>query len=653
MAEKVFEWVGHFSAVSCVALGRRSFEVVASGGEDKRVNVWRVSDGNPPSTMCALGGSSSAISCVALNEEETEVVAGARGGGLRVYDIRGARTKRAMSGHRNRVNDVRCHPFGDFVASGGADACVKIWDARRKACIQSYKGQGGEVEVVRFSPDGKWVASCARGSGQQAGFIKIWDLTAGKSLASVPVALERPKVYATHVEFSPREFVLAAAGSDRVLRLYDLENFERIAATPAADSAFKGLAFSPSGRSVVGVTDQGARQWTKWDAKNPSLAVFENTNWDQVKAMAIQQKGQHQSCLAASFAGNFISLWNCDIDDDLQEEDEEQKDDEEQRPIEILRRLRSSSRRVSADIDDAPPALEEKYDSSKRRQSDDAKGADSEQQRVLKSHPEGDDNSVHAQPKASPKAAASSSKETTLFHTAVEDKEENRNKENQRLDDTGNLLTEMLLGRSTSRALEARLEALEAAGKLWAAGQVSAALGRVRDACSSLPLADLDVVGKWCLLSDFLSIVDIIDDLDHVVDLLAIVADLVDDYAKRAKNDEPLEAPASAAKHLTSALGTVLRAADLFADYVAATLDAAVLGVDLARDERRTKCDKAKRRFLNIGIHLATLRQAFGGSKYREFPLIFKKSRFFTTGRLDDVALRLESKLRASFRSSR
>jgi len=135
---------------------------------------------------------------------------------------------------------------------------------------------------------------------------------------------------------------------------------------------------------------------------------------------------------------------------------------------------------------------------------------------------------------------------------------------------------------------------------------VSRALATLSEACSTAPLADLAVVPKWCLVADFLAAVDVADSpsLDHTVDLLALLDALVADYADHCGDGD-----AAAAKHLALALDAVLRAAELFGGYVAATLDGAVVGVDLARDDRRRRCDIAKKHFLAIGAHLATLRK--------------------------------------------
>ena len=51
------EFVGHNGAVHCARLGQKSNQILATGGEDKRVNIWQI--GNPQA-LVSLSGHSSA-----------------------------------------------------------------------------------------------------------------------------------------------------------------------------------------------------------------------------------------------------------------------------------------------------------------------------------------------------------------------------------------------------------------------------------------------------------------------------------------------------------------------------------------------------------------------------------------------------------------
>eukprot|EP00633_Aureoumbra_lagunensis_P001281 CAMPEP_0197285724 /NCGR_PEP_ID=MMETSP0890-20130614/1090_1 /TAXON_ID=44058 ORGANISM="Aureoumbra lagunensis, Strain CCMP1510" /NCGR_SAMPLE_ID=MMETSP0890 /ASSEMBLY_ACC=CAM_ASM_000533 /LENGTH=632 /DNA_ID=CAMNT_0042753519 /DNA_START=26 /DNA_END=1924 /DNA_ORIENTATION=+ len=632
MATKVHEWVAHYSCVTCVALGNKTKTILASGGEDKRVNIWKLrgsDDEGGATTLCSLGGHLSAVSCLCFDEEERELVSGGGGGTVRVYDLEtGGATKRTLSGHRNRVNVVHLHPFGEFVASGGADAHLKIWDARRKACIQSYKGDGGGIESLRFSPDGKWVASCA---SNDQGSLRVWDLTAGKLLKSIQVAPMRPAVSATRIEFSPIEFVLAAACTDRTTRLYDLELFQLLAATPPDPvNIIKTLCFSNSGKSVLSLSDSSLRQWSRWDTPGlaPRLALYENLGWDHIDICTLHEN----KCLAVAKASNFVSIWSCLVDpedDDNQRPQDENaivKNDEAKLPFEIVRRIKINNTNLTP----SQPKI------SRPNSTDDAKSTRRESKSF--SYEKQRNGSARAPlenisteiPRTAPPALKSEAKSETPSKIANPSAPEK-----PRFDDTASLLTEMLLGRATTRALEARLEALRTASRIWVRGDAIKALDNVRHACSTAPLADLDPVAKWCLVSDFLGTVEFDPpNLDSGIALLMLFEPMLADYARLTSTLALKEHSRRAApRHLKVAIDTIYRVTELFASYIVSTVDSVLIGVDLAQDERRARCEKAKRLFLNIVRHIAAIRRIFS-----------------THRRLDDAAMRLEKKLQESFR---
>lgn len=656
MASLVHEFVAHPSAVTCVSLGS---QLVASGGEDKRVNVWRVAE--RASNVWSLQGHTSAVTCVNFGANQDEVVCGSRGGSVRVFELGEGRCARALQGHRTSVNDVHQHPFGDFIASGGADSHVKIWDVRRKTCIQSYKGLGGEVEAVRFSPDGRWVASCARNDNE----LRLWDLTAGKQLAALAVSNERP-AFATHLEFSPREFVLAAACSDKVVRLYDLEQFAPIAATPADPSNnVRALAFSPAGKSLAAATETGLRQLSKWDAKVPRLALFDNLGWTNVRVVALRDDNK---CVAVCSASNFVTVFECDVEQDPRSDDDDDKDDQHRNKpgtphIHVVRHNRrrpsseeSKQRRAVADEqrrpsseeskrpsmdrpprNDDPPASEESKRGpssferpgrrpSKRDELEEAKRAslpfgraskqdEAESKRPsIERPPRTEDVTevvARSPPKDHPQTATPESKEDVARSPPKDYPQaatpESKEEEPPKLDDTASLLTEVLFGRSTSRAIEARLEALRTAGKHWSSGDVATAFTSIRVACRD---STADVVETWTLAVDFLGAVDADSpSLDDALALLGLLHDLVADFAKRAK-DDPL-AQQHARRHVKLALDLVQRVLDLYGDVVQSTLAAGRAGVDLARDDRCAKCDAARTSLLAIADNLPSIRRDF------------------------------------------
>lgn len=296
MSEKRHEFVAHASAVRCVALGPRSSSLLASGGDDCRVNVWRLGEGRADNAW-TLSKNKGAIESLCFDPEEQVVVSGSKSGAIRLFDLQDGNLVRSLSGHQSYVTSLHYHPFGEILASGSGDTAAKMWDVRQKRCIQTYKGHSRELTCVRFSPDGKWVASAARDN-----LLLVWDLVAGKLLHSTLVQ----HAHVTTFAFCPTELVLAGVTSVRAVKLWDLENFEPIATTPTEASGVRGLCFSSSSKALCAASDAGAKLWT-WDPLRLSASV--EAGWDRVGDVRFTGDA---TVVAAAYVSNFVSVWTAE-----------------------------------------------------------------------------------------------------------------------------------------------------------------------------------------------------------------------------------------------------------------------------------------------------------------------------------------------------
>lgn len=91
---------------------------------------------------------------------------------------------------------------------------MKIWDLRQKGAIATHKGHSKGVASVEISPDSRFAAS-----GDHAGEVRVWDLTAGKVFKVFDLKkmsdFENP--YVTSLAFNPKDFCLAVACNDKII----------------------------------------------------------------------------------------------------------------------------------------------------------------------------------------------------------------------------------------------------------------------------------------------------------------------------------------------------------------------------------------------------------------------------------------------------
>ena len=166
---KVQEFMANSPEVLCSKFTLKGPGLLATGGTDCRVGIWRSSGGYR--CLASFTGAQAPVSSVVFSPiaDCDSVVGGDMSGALRIWDVQQQKMiSKYASGsgcHKAAVTSLDYHPFGEFFVSSGADGNVKVWDLRKKTNLQTYKYQEGKeagvptVSCVKFSPDGRMVTS--------------------------------------------------------------------------------------------------------------------------------------------------------------------------------------------------------------------------------------------------------------------------------------------------------------------------------------------------------------------------------------------------------------------------------------------------------------------------------------------------------------
>jgi katanin p80 WD40 repeat-containing subunit B1 len=298
--DRIHEFVAHSTEVNCLCLGPKSNQILATGGEDAKVNIWKIGDAtNGVVNIWTLGQNKSPIECLCFDPEEQCIVSGAMSGSIKVFDLNEGRLARDIRGHTVNTTTVQYHPYGEFIVSGSADCTLKVWDVRQRQCMQTYNGHKKEITCVRFSPDGRWVASSSKD-----GFIYMWDLVAGKLLNSI----QTNHSYVSQFEFHPEEQLLAAMMSSKNVKLWDLDTMEPVASTPPETSPLRSIYYGHQGSTLCTATKDSVKIWSL--EYNMKMHAAIDTNWDKLYDMKVTDNNE---LIATSFSSNFVSVWKVDL----------------------------------------------------------------------------------------------------------------------------------------------------------------------------------------------------------------------------------------------------------------------------------------------------------------------------------------------------
>jgi WD40 repeat protein/serine/threonine protein kinase len=246
-------------------------------------------------------------------------------GNLAWWDpARGTLRRRLPAIHAKWIRGLAISHDGNRIATGGTDGAtstagrVQLWDAQTGAHLQTIPFPL-HVLSIAFSPNGKWLAV---GSGNDAlmdsrlgkllsatgarvpfvGQVILFDATTGRQVRRFTGSTH---YWIQQLAFSPDSRLLAVAGHDRRVRLFDPETGTEVRSWDAHDGPIDRLAFHPGGTilATAGV-DWTVRLWNV--ATGGPLHKFEEQR-SEINAVCFSPDGRY---LAAADAEGAVTVWD-------------------------------------------------------------------------------------------------------------------------------------------------------------------------------------------------------------------------------------------------------------------------------------------------------------------------------------------------------
>ncbi len=221
---------------------------------------------------------------------------------LRIYDCTGPPVMRAVFRHERPIRACTWSPDGHLLASTGRDATFRVWDPVTGKELNRLERSGDQenLGLIRWSPDGRFLAYTAElrmlDSAQQttSSMIRILDATsiapvceltghaspirvldwqpAGDLLVSVSsdqavvwsvvdrqrrITVEQSRLSFTEAAFSPDGSMVASAGEDQVIRLWDAERGVEVSRSEGHGGRVTGLAWHPASTLIAVARSDG------------------------------------------------------------------------------------------------------------------------------------------------------------------------------------------------------------------------------------------------------------------------------------------------------------------------------------------------------------------------------------------------------------
>ena len=214
--QEQYQLPGHFQtrAINWV----NSERLLTLGGTDQLVRVWDVA---ARQQLALLGnyGVTGEIRTVVWSPDNTHLAVLGSDDVVRIWDASSGTVVQALVGHIIRgprvgggngyqpVNDVIWSPDGRFLATAGTDETIRVWDAATGQ-EQYVLQEAAPVRALAWANQGNFLAAATSDEWDEAGHIRVWDLSTRSELWR----RSHPMIRVSDLAFSLDDTKLAVGG---------------------------------------------------------------------------------------------------------------------------------------------------------------------------------------------------------------------------------------------------------------------------------------------------------------------------------------------------------------------------------------------------------------------------------------------------------
>ncbi len=259
---------------------------LAVGGQEGKITIWDATTGKSQ----ILYGHGFFVTNFAWNPDGKILISVGMDNTIKIWDVVTGKRLKTLVGHDNGIIDIRWNPQTKILASTGQyDNTIKLWNFDLNNLVENKLIQDQEIsEKISFpahkssitslvwSPDGKILASDA--SEEEAGTIKFWDTSTGKSLN---ILSQNQKMAVANIAWNPNGKTFATSGMERIVK--KVSGNSSLVANEIQYGGVKIVIWDATTGKSIRTIDVGEGDNLVWSPDGKTLANSGKTNirlWD-------------------------------------------------------------------------------------------------------------------------------------------------------------------------------------------------------------------------------------------------------------------------------------------------------------------------------------------------------------------------------------
>jgi WD40 repeat protein len=239
------------------------------------------------------------VTSLAFSGDTRLLAVGGNTGVIEILNL-GSGPSKVLKGHEEPVHKLAFGPGNELLVSASSDDTVRLWDISAARQLRQFEGHEDVVDTIAFGPNMQ-VAS-----GSSDGAIRIWNVSdVSATTDSEPKILTTPTGAFRSLSFSPDGRLLAAAGEDEAVRLFDLHANQEILKIKSFDGVVRKLTFTQDSRKLFAAFDGAVMAWTVVKDKEVRTLFTEDNG--PMTSVAFSPGG---NLLAAASHDSKVYIWD-------------------------------------------------------------------------------------------------------------------------------------------------------------------------------------------------------------------------------------------------------------------------------------------------------------------------------------------------------